>query len=196
MVTFEDFNLNKTILKALEKKGFKTPSEIQEKIIPLALERKHDIIGVAQTGTGKTAAFGLPILEILEGNSKLPEAIILAPTRELAIQVSNELETYKGNKKIRAMSVYGGAPINAQIRTLNRGVDIVVGTPGRVLDLINRGILRLENITQFVLDEADEMLNMGFIDDIETILAAANKKEYYYSQLLCLQKLKLYLKNI
>lgn len=173
--TFEELGLSESSLNAIKKKGYEKPSEIQEKIIPLFLEKKHDIIGIAQTGTGKTAAFGLPILDLIGERNKSPKAIILAPTRELAIQVCTEIDSYKGTKRVNVLTVYGGSPIQTQIRQLRSGTDIVVGTPGRVLDLINRGELQLKDIEYFVLDEADEMLKMGFIEDIELILSSANK---------------------
>ncbi len=179
-ITFDDFSLDKNILDAIKKKGFVTPSEIQAKCIPIILENKHDIVGIAQTGTGKTAAFGLPMINVINSNNKTPKAIILAPTRELAIQVCEELKEYAQYKKLNLLTVYGGSPITTQIKELNRGVDIVVGTPGRVLDLINRRILNLSEISYFVLDEADEMLKMGFIEDIETILEGASSKKRVY----------------
>ncbi len=171
-MTFKELGLSKEILEIIKKKGFKHPSEIQEKVIPLILENKHDIVGLAQTGTGKTGAFGLPILDNLKNSldSKIPRVIILAPTRELALQVSNELVSFKDDKSLKVLTVYGGTAINPQLKDLRKGVDIIVGTPGRVIDLINRRALDLKNIDYFVLDEADEMLKMGFIDDIEEIL--------------------------
>ncbi|MDA3855145.1 MAG: DEAD/DEAH box helicase [Candidatus Woesearchaeota archaeon] len=175
-ITFDKFDLSDNILKTIEKKGFKIPSEIQAKVIPLMLENTHDIIGVAQTGTGKTAAFGLPIIEMIEENNKTPKAIVIAPTRELAIQVCDEMSSYIGSKRLRLLTVYGGTSISTQIRELSRGIDIVVGTPGRILDLINREKLDLAKVEYFVLDEADEMLKMGFIEDIEMILSGATNK--------------------
>ena len=174
---FADLGLSTEILKAVEKKGFTQATEIQAKVIPLLLERTNDVIGIAQTGTGKTAAFGLPIIQNIKENNKSPKAIILAPTRELAIQVCDELASYVGNKRIKTLTVYGGASITNQIRELRRGIDIVVGTPGRVLDLIERKELDLKGIEYFILDEADEMLNMGFIEDIETILGKSNSNK-------------------
>lgn len=175
-VTFDTFGLSKPVVDAISKKGFSAPSEIQAKIIPILLNEKSDIIGIASTGTGKTAAFGLPLVDMIASNNRTPKAIVLAPTRELAIQVCNEINTYKGSKKLNIIAVYGGAPISTQLRELKAGADIVVGTPGRVLDLINRKSLSLSEIDYFVLDEADEMLKMGFIDDIETILGGATNK--------------------
>ncbi len=167
---FEDLKLNDSILNAIKKKGFESPSEIQAKIIPVVLEDKHDIIGVSQTGSGKTASFGLPILNNIRKGGRAPQVIILAPTRELALQVTSEMQSY--SKDFNFLTVYGGTSIGNQIKDLKRGVDIVVGTPGRVLDLIERRSLNLSEIDYFVLDEADEMLKMGFIEDIEMIFEA------------------------
>ena len=133
--------------------------------IPILIEGKRDVVGQAQTGTGKTAAFGIPILETIDENSRNTQALILAPTRELAIQVAEEIDSIKGSKRLNIFPVYGGQSIDRQIRELKRGVQIVVGTPGRILDHISRRTIKLENVSYVVLDEADEMLNMGFIDD-------------------------------
>lgn len=173
--TFKDLGLEPALLKALDKKGYITPSPIQEQVIPLLLEGGIDVIGQAQTGTGKTAAFGLPILQNLEEGYGKTQALILTPTRELAIQVANEIKSFRGRKKLNVVVVYGGQPIMQQIRDLNKGADIVVGTPGRVIDLMKRGKLRTGEVEYFVLDEADEMLNMGFIDDIEWIMDECNE---------------------
>ena len=180
---FDSFNFDTEITGALEKKGFEFCTEIQAQAIPVILETTKDVLGLAQTGTGKTAAFGLPLIQKIQVGNKFPKAIILAPTRELAIQVAEEIKSYLGKKRLHIMSVYGGTPITNHIRDLKAGCDIVVGTPGRVMDLIKRKSLRLAEIDYFVLDEADEMLNMGFIDDIETILAAANdtKRVFLFS---------------
>ncbi len=172
---FSDLGLEKNLIDALTSKGYEHPTPIQEQVIPLLLEGGIDVIGQAQTGTGKTAAFGLPILQNLEENYKKTQALILAPTRELAIQVANEINSFKGRKKLSVVVVYGGQPIMQQIRDLNKGADIVVGTPGRVIDLMKRGKLRTSEVEYFVLDEADEMLNMGFIDDIEWIMQECNE---------------------
>ncbi len=143
---------------------------IQAKTIPLILEGR-DVIGQAQTGTGKTLAFGLPILGVGSPRARKPQVVILCPTRELAIQVAEELQSVlKYRKEITILPVYGGQPIDRQIRTLNSGAHVVIGTPGRTIDHIKRGTLKLENVRTVVLDEADEMLNMGFIDDVEQIL--------------------------
>ncbi|AEF96974.1 DEAD/DEAH box helicase [Methanotorris igneus] len=176
-LSFKELGLSENTLKALEKKGFKEPTEIQEKTIPILLNGDVDVVGQAQTGTGKTAAFGLPLIEKIDENSKDVQALILTPTRELAIQVSEEIDSLKGEKKLKILPVYGGQPIEPQIRQLKRGVHIVVGTPGRILDHIRRGSLNLKNISYLVLDEADEMLNMGFIDDVEEILRHTNKNK-------------------
>lgn len=171
---FKDLGLSEEILKELNKKGFEEPTEIQEKIIPILLSEDIDIVGQAQTGTGKTAAFGLPILERLNKPSKSVQAIILVPTRELAIQVSEELNSFKGKKKLQIIPVYGGQSITDQIRKINNGVDIIVGTPGRINDHLKRKSLGLSEVSYVVLDEADEMLNMGFIDEVEEILKTTN----------------------
>ena len=172
---FKDLGLSEEILKELKKKGFEEPTEIQEKIIPILLKEEVDIVGQAQTGTGKTAAFGLPILErISSTGSRNVQALILVPTRELAIQVSEELNSFKGKRKLQIIPVYGGQSIIDQIRKLNNGVDIVVGTPGRVNDHLKRKSMILSEVSYVVLDEADEMLNMGFIDEVEEILKKTN----------------------
>ncbi len=172
---FKSLGLSENTVTALAKKGFEEPTPIQEKTIPLLLEGASDLIGQAQTGTGKTAAFGLPLIELAVENLGVVQAIVLTPTRELAIQVAEEINSLKGSKKIRVMPVYGGQAISHQLRGLRQGADIVVGTLGRILDHLHRKTLRLDHISHFVLDEADEMLNMGFIEDIETILEATNE---------------------
>lgn len=173
--TFRDLGLSEEILQAIEKKGFEEPSPIQALTIPVLLKGDKNIIGQAQTGTGKTAAFGLPILDTLTKNDdKKVQALILAPTRELAVQVSDELISLKGEKRLSVAAIYGGQSMGEQLRRLRRGVDIVVGTPGRVQDHINRGSLDLSHLSYLILDEADEMLNMGFVDDIEKILESVN----------------------
>lgn len=173
--TFAELGIEPAILAALDKKGYKFPSPIQEAVIPLLLEGGIDVIGQAQTGTGKTAAFGLPILQNIEEGLRQTQALILAPTRELAIQVANEINSFKGKKRLNIVTVYGGQPIMQQIKELQRGADVVVGTPGRVIDLMKRGKLNVSEVEYFVLDEADEMLNMGFIDDIEWIMEECNE---------------------
>ena len=163
--------LSPNLLKGIEDLGFEKPTPIQEKIIPLIFETENDIVGLAQTGTGKTAAFGLPIIEQIDINDKSVQALILAPTRELCIQISKDLQNYsKHVKGIQVVPVYGGAPIEVQIRALKRGVHIITATPGRMLDLIKRKTANITNIKTVVLDEADEMLNMGFRDELDGIL--------------------------
>lgn len=171
---FQELGLSDSILKEVQKKGFEEPTEIQAKIIPLLLNSDVDVIGQAQTGTGKTAAFGLPLLEKMQKNALSVQALILVPTRELAIQVAEEINSFKGKQKIQILPIYGGQSMPDQLRRLKAGVDIVVGTPGRVYDHIKRKSLKLENVSHVVLDEADEMLNMGFIDDVEDILEYTN----------------------
>ena len=182
-IPFNTLGLSAEILKTIEKKGFEYASEIQAKSIPVILDTEHDIVGIAQTGTGKTAAFGLPLMDKLTTHDKYVKCIILTPTRELAIQVANELDSFKGDKRIKTLPVYGGADISMQIKNIKRGVDIVVGTPGRVQDMINRRVLDLATLEYFVLDEADEMLKMGFIDDIEAIMEStpSEKRVFLYS---------------
>ncbi len=174
MEGFRALGLSEEILDALEKKGYQSPTPIQEQTIPLLLNGNLDVVGQAQTGTGKTAAFGLPILERFDPTQKSIQALVLAPTRELAIQVAEEIKSFKGSKRIWITTVYGGAPIGSQMRELEKGTHVVVGTPGRVIDLIERKKLILDEVKYVVLDEADEMLNMGFIDDIELILKSCN----------------------
>jgi ATP-dependent RNA helicase DeaD len=200
LAKFKALGLSDNTLKALKKKGFEEPTPIQEKVIPLFLKGECDIIGQAQTGTGKTTAFGAPIIERIPEKSGKVQAIILTPTRELAIQVSEELNSLKGDKKLHIVPIYGGQSMTQQLRALKSGVDIVVGTPGRVIDHIERKSLNLGNISYFVLDEADEMLNMGFIDDIKEILKATgpDKRMLFFSATMpkaILGIVKKYMKN-
>jgi ATP-dependent RNA helicase DeaD len=171
---FEGLGLSEVTLKALAEKGFEEPTAIQRKIIPLFLSGDRDIIGQAQTGTGKTAAFGLPIIESLSPGGIPPKALVLAPTRELAVQVAEEMQSLLGEKRLAIFPVYGGQAIGLQIGKLKRGVDVVVGTPGRVIDHIERKTLDLSQVQYLVLDEADEMLDMGFAEDVERILESVN----------------------
>ena len=173
---FGDLELSPKVLAGISDMGFEEPSPIQKQAIPFALTGK-DIIGQAQTGTGKTAAFGIPILEKLQGLTKYPQALIIAPTRELALQVAEELAKIGRHKRVKVAAIYGGQSMERQIRVLQGGVHIVVGTPGRLLDHLNRKTLKLEQVETFVLDEADEMLDMGFIDDIESILRQAPEEK-------------------
>lgn len=171
MTTFEELGLRDELLKAVTELGFVNPTPIQDKTIPAMLESKNDLIALAQTGTGKTAGFGLPIIQQIDPNQKQVQAIILSPTRELCIQIAKDIDTYsKYMKGISVLAVYGGAPVETQLKALRRGVNIVVGTPGRTLDLIKRRALKIDSIQWLVLDEADEMLNMGFRDELDGIL--------------------------
>jgi ATP-dependent RNA helicase DeaD len=168
---FEEMDLNESILKAATELGFQVPTPIQEKVIPRILNESQDLIALAQTGTGKTAAFGLPLIQKSDMQSKSIQSLILCPTRELCMQISNDLISFsKYNEGFRVIPVYGGAPADTQIKKLNRGGQIVVGTPGRVLDLIGRNVLKVDKIKWLVLDEADEMLNMGFKEELDKIL--------------------------
>ncbi|KIL48573.1 DEAD/DEAH box helicase [Jeotgalibacillus campisalis] len=169
MTLFSELPISPVILKSIKRMGFEEATPIQSGTIPLSVEGR-DIIGQAQTGTGKTAAFGIPMLEKIDVKSPNIQGLIIAPTRELAIQVSEELYKIGSDKRVRVLSVYGGQDIQRQIRAMKKNPHIIVGTPGRLLDHINRRTLKLENVQTLVLDEADEMLNMGFIDDIESIL--------------------------
>ena len=170
LTKFSKFELKPTLLKALYEVGYETPTPIQDQTIPLLLEKK-DVLGQAQTGTGKTAAFALPLLSNLNLRQKDPQILVLAPTRELAIQVAEAFKKYASQiKSFHVLPIYGGQEYRRQIRGLQRGVHVVVGTPGRVMDHMRRGTLKLEKLNTLVLDEADEMLRMGFIDDVEWIL--------------------------
>lgn len=166
---FEDLHLDRKILAALKDMGFEEPSPIQKGAIPLALEGE-DLIGQAQTGTGKTAAFGIPIIQKINEKDRHIQALVMSPTRELCIQVADEISKIGRTKRVRVLPVYGGQPIERQIRSLKRGIQVVIGTPGRLLDHIRRGTIDLEYVNFLVLDEADEMLDMGFVDDMENII--------------------------
>ena len=171
MTTFKDLGLKSEIIKALNDLGYEKPTEIQEKAIPQVIASDQDLKAFAQTGTGKTAAFSLPILEKINLDNQSVQAIILSPTRELAIQIARNIEEFSTHLKgFKVAAVYGGSDINGQIRKLNKGVQIVVGTPGRTVDLIKRRKLHLDNVEWLVLDEADEMLNMGFKDELDQVL--------------------------
>ena len=171
MITFEQLGLDDRLVKATSELGYIHPTPIQEKAIPVLLSGTKDLIGLAQTGTGKTAAFALPLLSIIKEEKKYPQALVVCPTRELCLQIVKEIVGFKKfMKEINVVAVYGGASISLQIRDIKRGVQIIVATPGRLIDLIERKAVNLEKIQYVVLDEADEMLNMGFQDDIEFIL--------------------------
>tara|TARA_B110000014_G_scaffold219473_1_gene175031 strand:- start:91 stop:1557 length:1467 start_codon:yes stop_codon:yes gene_type:complete len=177
-ISFNDFSLNKEIFKAIKELGFIEPTPIQKKVIPHLLTSDQDIIASAQTGTGKTAAFGLPVLSLIDSHSNQTQVLILAPTRELCIQITNDLKKYsKYNREINIVAVYGGAKIETQIRALKKGAHIVVGTPGRTKDLIKRKKLFIQNVNRVILDEADEMLSMGFKEDLEAILGKTPSKK-------------------
>ncbi|MDI3321687.1 DEAD/DEAH box helicase [Pinibacter soli] len=171
MMTFEELGIDERLVKATSALGFVNPTQIQEKAIPVLLSGTKDFIGLAQTGTGKTAAFGIPLLQVINAAEKHPQALVVCPTRELCMQIVNEIELFKKFMTgVQVVAVYGGTSISTQIRDLRRGVQIVVATPGRLIDLIERKAIQLDKIEYVVLDEADEMLNMGFQDDIEFIL--------------------------
>ncbi|MFW5773767.1 MAG: DEAD/DEAH box helicase [Tangfeifania sp.] len=184
MTLFNKMGLNPEIQLAIEEIGFERPTPIQEKVVPFLMDNKQDLVALAQTGTGKTAAFGLPILQQIDTTKKATQTLILSPTRELALQIASDLENYaKHLKKINIAVVYGGADIKKQINQLERGAQIVVGTPGRTLDLIKRKKLKVNEIRWLVLDEADEMLSMGFKDDLDAILetSPAEKQTLLFS---------------
>ncbi|MCX8514055.1 MAG: DEAD/DEAH box helicase [Burkholderiales bacterium] len=176
--TFADLGISAAMLEVLTAKGYEEPSKIQELVIPELLLNKSNVIGQAQTGTGKTASFAIPIIENLKNHTKKLSALILTPTRELANQVSDEIHSLCYNKDIKTYPVYGGQSIQLQISNIKRGVDIIVGTPGRVIDLLDRKVLNIKDLEYFVLDEADEMLNMGFVDDIDLILKQCSNKQH------------------
>jgi ATP-dependent RNA helicase DeaD len=172
MNKFEQLGLSESLLKAILDLGFENPTEVQEKAIPLLLEKDTDMVALAQTGTGKTAAFGFPVIQKIDANNRNTQALILSPTRELCLQITNEIKNYsKYEKGINVVAVYGGASITDQARDIKRGAQIIVATPGRMQDMINRGLVNISQIDYCILDEADEMLNMGFYEDIVNILS-------------------------
>src|SRR3954463_9967892 len=178
MTTFEELGLAEPLVKVTSELGFENPTQIQEKAIPVLLSGTKDLIGLAQTGTGKTAAFSLPLLQLIDEEKKYPQALVVCPTRELCMQIVSELELFKKFMSgVQVLAVYGGTSISMQIRDLKRGVQIVVATPGRLIDLIERKAINLEEIKYVVLDEADEMLNMGFQEDIEFILQNTPRRD-------------------
>ncbi|MBP6732462.1 MAG: DEAD/DEAH box helicase, partial [Chitinophagales bacterium] len=177
MEKFRVLGLSENTVAALEKKGWETPSTIQERVIPILLKDEKDVVGQAQTGTGKTGAFGLPLIDKLDDTSKKVQALIMCPTRELAIQVAEEISSFKGNKRLWVQSVYGGASFSTQARAIEKGAQIIVGTPGRIRDHIERKTLKLDAVTHVVLDEADEMLNMGFEEEVREILKSVPEKK-------------------
>ena len=172
MNKFEQLGLSESLLKAILDLGFENPTEVQEKAIPLLLEKDIDMVALAQTGTGKTAAFGFPVIQKIDADNRNTQALILSPTRELCLQITNEIKNYsKYEKGINVVAVYGGASITEQARDIKRGAQIIVATPGRMQDMINRGLVNISQINYCILDEADEMLNMGFYEDIVNILS-------------------------
>ncbi len=170
MTKFQDLQLSEALVKGVHKMGFEEATPIQAETIPVALTGV-DVLGQAQTGTGKTAAFGIPTIERIDSKARQVQALVLAPTRELAIQVAEELNKIGETKRVYALPVYGGQQIDRQIRGLKKNPQIVVATPGRLMDHMKRKTIKLDDIQTVILDEADEMLNMGFVEDIETILA-------------------------
>jgi ATP-dependent RNA helicase DeaD len=178
MTKFEALGLKKSLLNAISDLGFESPSEVQEKAIPILLESETDLVALAQTGTGKTAAFGFPLIQKIDSDSRTTQGLILSPTRELCLQITNELTLYsKYEKGINVVAIYGGASITDQARQIKRGAQIVVATPGRMKDMIGRGLVDISKIDYCVLDEADEMLNMGFMEDIKDILSNTPKEK-------------------
>ena len=171
MKTFEELGISEEIRKAIEEMGYEYPMPVQEEVIPYLLENGNDVVALAQTGTGKTAAFGLPLIQKTDTKRNVPQALILCPTRELCLQISGDLTDYsKYITDLKILPVYGGSSIDSQIRSLKKGVHIIVATPGRLIDLLERGVANLSTVTNVVMDEADEMLNMGFTDSINAIL--------------------------
>ena len=171
MKTFEELGVGENLLRAIQDLGFEHPMPVQEQVIPLLLHDSRDVVGLAQTGTGKTAAFGLPIIQRVEADDVATQALVLAPTRELCLQIASDLADYsKYVPNLAVLPVYGGSSIESQIRAVRKGVQIIVATPGRLIDLIKRGVVKLDSVHTVVLDEADEMLNMGFVDSINEIL--------------------------
>lgn len=183
-MTFEELGVRDDLRRAIDELGFESPMPVQEKVIPHLLSREGDVVALAQTGTGKTAAFGLPLLQRIDPDVNRPQALILSPTRELCLQIGSDLADFsKYMPQVRVLPVYGGSSIESQIRALRQGVQIIVATPGRLIDLIKRGVVNLDDVHTVVLDEADEMLNMGFLDSIDEILASvpADRKMLMFS---------------
>ena len=170
-MTFEELGVSEPLCRAIAELGFENPMPVQEKVIPHLLDKEGDVVALAQTGTGKTAAFGLPVIQRINTDNNVPQALILSPTRELCLQIASDLADFsKYIPALKVIPVYGGSSIQSQIRSLKEGAQIIVATPGRLIDLINRGVVKLENVHTVILDEADEMLNMGFLDSINEIL--------------------------
>ncbi len=171
MKTFQELGVSGEIRRAIEEMGYENPMPVQEEVIPYLLGDGNDVVALAQTGTGKTAAFGLPILQKININDVVPQALVLCPTRELCLQIAGDLTDYsKYMDNLKILPVYGGSSIESQIRSLKKGVHVIVATPGRLIDLMERRVAHLDNIVNVVMDEADEMLNMGFTESINAIL--------------------------
>ena len=184
LTTFAALGVSPDLLKGIEEMGFVHPMPIQEMVIPHLLTKEGDVVGLAQTGTGKTAAFGLPVLQRIQMDKRVPQALIIAPTRELCLQIAGDLADFaKYLPEVKILPVYGGSSIESQIRSLRNGVQVIVATPGRLIDLIKRGVVQLDDVHTVILDEADEMLNMGFLDDIDEILSHVpdNRKMLMFS---------------
>lgn len=184
MKTFEELGVSDELLLAISEMGFEMPMPVQAKVIPHLLNEDNDVVALAQTGTGKTAAFGLPVLQRINAKKRHPQAVILSPTRELCLQIAEDLADFsKYLPDVNVLPVYGGSSIESQIRSLRKGVQVIVATPGRLLDLIKRGVAHLENVHTVILDEADEMLNMGFLDSINEVLSNVpeNRKMLMFS---------------
>ncbi|HTH57106.1 MAG TPA: DEAD/DEAH box helicase [Cyclobacteriaceae bacterium] len=184
MKSFDALGLSKELVETIRQMGFETPTPIQEKAIPVLLQGNTDLVGLAQTGTGKTAAFGLPLLDLVDKDNRATQALVVAPTRELSVQITSDLENFsKNGKPLNIVTVYGGASISEQIRKVRRGAQIIVATPGRLIDLLSRKVVDLTHVRFVVLDEADEMLNMGFKEDIDEILSTTpdTKKVWLFS---------------
>lgn len=184
MQSFETLGLSGEIVEAVRKLGFETPTPVQAKAIPVLLQGRQDVVALAQTGTGKTAAFGLPLIELMDAEENTTRALVLAPTRELCMQITSDFENFSRSvKRLNIVAVYGGASITDQIKKIKRGAQIIVATPGRLMDLLDRRVVNLRDIKYLVLDEADEMLNMGFKEDIDHILShtAGEKSVWLFS---------------
>ena len=176
MTNFSSLGIEPKLLEAIEALGFQTPTEVQQQAIPILLEQETDIVALAQTGTGKTAAFGLPMLQRIDTNSRITQGLVIAPTRELCLQICKELIKYAANKKgLHIVPIYGGASINDQAKAVKKGAQVLVATPGRMQDMMRRKMINISAVEYCVLDEADEMLNMGFKEDISNILAHTPK---------------------
>ena len=195
MTTFESLNIASPILKALQEEGYTKPTPIQSQAIPIVLQG-IDLLGCAQTGTGKTAAFSIPILQLMaqrpeNGAHRIIKGLIVTPTRELAIQIGESFKAYARHTSLNYTVIFGGVGQSPQVSALRSGVDVVIATPGRLLDLMNQKLLSIANVEYFVLDEADRMLDMGFIHDVRKLLAALpRQRQSYFSRLRC--RLKLY----